>query len=1230
MDINSLLSPENPLPPSSGRLSRGSRQTPVVITSGHPPSGLSNEVLLSPEASVSRPHHGKSEDPQPKEALGSVRQTSGNVTRVRRTYGKTGEQQQTQSNRKSFTPEPCTETASLRPEQRLSRNSPAMRSKGACNSSRSMATITPVRRNGTGQSLADLTMAEAPAQTPPPREFTSNVLSSEESQTVNNLLSHLREKSYDYGSHVELINILHKGFVVHTRAQEATGDEAPEPHSYALLNDLRQAREAMDSRFAVGEALWADWLADEMILVRSSDDRVTVTELCQKAVQDEPTSVRLWMMYLEWIQSNYATCHVVEGADQSGWKEEDRAMCQELFTREMITVVLEQGMTATQWRLDCSHNFWNQYIELMQQSGVAVVKVRDMFVKRMQQPHAAWQETSQMYWSFISRHFPDHWEQMMIMAKTAAEPAQKQITLRSQFESSLRQADESGDASAVFAAFDTYLSWERKYVGRGQFALELCCAQYERALLRFPTYAEWWLDYIDLLTVHGQPVLPVIDRATRHCPWSGDLWSRRILRCEVQKTSHEEIEHTKHRATNSGLLDAGGMEELLKVLQEWCGYLRRHAFRPDSTEYDQDTAEMGILQAREDIQRIGEEVYGRDFQGDPLWRLETIQIKFYTEARRVPLARQIFDDLTKSHRTSATMWLSYFRWELLLWSHERLSDSRRVEQDLSRPRLATEVLRKALKEPELDDPDSILHEYITHFQHNESPEQLQMALADAREFRRRMIVRRTKESEEALRLQVIVADDTEATVSGGKKRKAETDHANDGRRIKAKNEDISPAVEKPANAPEQAPAKRDREHNCVTVHNLPQNVTELVIKKFFRDVGVPRSVHIRQEKDTKSASATVEFESTEQVLAAKTRDRKRIEGHEVRVRAGQRNTLYVANYPAEYDETALKSLFEPYGQIMSVRLPSLKYNSRRRFCYVQFLREEDAQKAEAAMDDKILDGQHRLTAKISNPEAKKARSGAQAEGRELYVRNVDRNAPEDEIKSFFEQYGQVERINMVKLVNNKRIGTGFIVFSTKDEAEAAIAANNKPFRDRILHVEISRPKGQDRARKADIIVQAPSETAGRRVSDVSMASDSKTSNDGDGDEGAQNVRERKVAILNLSDTVNDARIRTALESYGTIRKIQLRRTNGGAIVEFAHAKDAFRVRQGVDVSSLGPETRTGDVGELLGKSGKSVGRGGSGGRGQGRRGGLGTQTRTKQTNENAGPKSNDEFRAMLG
>lgn len=1052
-------------------------------------------------------------------------------------------------------------------------------------------------------------MAEAPSQTPPPRDFTSNALSDAESQRVTELLNFLAENSYAYMHHVELVNLLHKGFLAHVYPPANSEDAVPagEPHSFVLLNEMRQAREAMDTRFAVGEAIWLDWLSDERLLAKSSDERIAITELCQKAVADEPASVKLWQAYADWISANYAACHDLPGANHSKWSAEDNEIVKELFTHDLLLSVLEQAVAATQWRIDASHLIWNQYAHVYQEqlspqpTEAELKSLHDLFLRRLMVPHIAWEETRQLYWPVLSRDFGDRWEARVAEIDQLAGPAKVAVDNRQDNEFKLQRALESGDRDAIHHQFTKYLKDEKFRKRRTKFDYDLRCALFERAILLEPTNTEWWLDYVDFLNTSeqsaSQTLLPLIERATRHCPWSGDLWARRILRADVEQRPRDEIENTKHRATNSGLLDVGGMEELVKMLREWCSYLRRHAFAVNSTEDDVDTAEVGITMALEDVQEAGKKIYGPKFDGDPLFRLEQIQVKFYSEARRIEEARSIYQQLAARHGNSFDFWAKYYNLEIWLWGYDRIRETRRVETDENGPKLATAVVQQALKQKNLDYPERVMELYLNHFQQHESGIRLQAALADAREFANRLAVRRAKEAEDAAALaaqqqeQLLAAAQATANPAAGEKRKRDEEPITNGHGHKKARTGLETIAEDDHTEPSasaSAQIKRDREHTTITVRNLPADVADVEIKKFFRDVGNPASINIVQDKNGETASATVEFASEEDVLAAKTRNGKELRGQEVKIQSGTLSTLFVSNYPEAYDENKIRNLFKSYGDIVSIRFPSLKFNSRRRFCYVNFLTAEMAKAAEEAMHGTKLDAVHTLTALISNPDAKKQRSGPQEEGREIIVKNMDNQVKESEVRELFAPFGKIERVNQLKLVNGKPTGTLFIVYATSEEATKAVEEmDSKPVHERVLKVEVARPKGrtaapEERARYEDIIIKKagsvePTANGERRGSDVSMASSSRAGED----ESYKTARERKIAVFNIPDTVNDARIRAAMEHYGPLTKIQLRREKGGAIVEFTDLSAANQVRLGVDVSSLGPEARTGEVSELL-------------------------------------------------
>jgi len=66
---------------------------------------------------------------------------------------------------------------------------------------------------------------------------------------------------------------------------------------------------------------------------------------------------------------------------------------------------------------------------------------------------------------------------------------------------------------------------------------------------------------------------------------------------------------------------------------------------------------------------------------------------------------------------------------------------------------------------------------------------------------------------------------------------------------------------------------------------------------------------ILDEKNGESATATVEFDSKEDVLAAQTKNFKSIDGHSIEIQVGTGSTLYVTNFPPVADEAYIRNLF---------------------------------------------------------------------------------------------------------------------------------------------------------------------------------------------------------------------------------------------------------------------------------------------------------------------------------
>jgi RNA recognition motif-containing protein len=233
---------------------------------------------------------------------------------------------------------------------------------------------------------------------------------------------------------------------------------------------------------------------------------------------------------------------------------------------------------------------------------------------------------------------------------------------------------------------------------------------------------------------------------------------------------------------------------------------------------------------------------------------------------------------------------------------------------------------------------------------------------------------------------------------------------------------------------------------------------------------------------------------------------------------------------------------------------------------VQFLRPDQAQAA-TELDGRLLDKQYHIVAKISDPVKKEDRHGALYEGREVYISNLNWRATEAEVKSYFSKCGEVEKVRIPRNLAGKSKGVAFLVFKSKEDAERSVSElHNTPFQERTLTVVIAVPMAK---RTATTLHAGP----GPSESPEPFA---------DGASDARTARQRTIALMNIPDTVNSARLEALLTPFGAIRKLTLRPDHAGAIAEFAEEKSVGSAGLGLEGVDLdGKRVRVGTVRELF-------------------------------------------------
>jgi RNA recognition motif-containing protein len=1098
-----------------------------------------------------------------------------------------------------------------------------------------------------GESVASI-MSES---SPRPRNFVTRSLDQQHIEWLEQLDQTLMDNPFDYYSHLSLVTTLHQGLQNHLATFE-TG-----PHSYELIQTLRDAYKSMSEKYPLGETLWHYRLNDEKTLAQNVEDRMGVLEYHKQATQEEPYSAKLWAAYGEY--TSYLVDCAWEQDPPEHWTEEDRMIGRELFKPQLVLEALEQGADRVKYNLQESNLVWDRYLQVLEEdlerggfSQDKAARVAGIYDQRLSQPHATWANTFSRYSSFNTRYYKDHYEQLMEQALQKNTHIKQQYANREEYEFKVLQAIQAGDQEAEYHAVTRYLKWEKKTMG--VYSFHLVNALYERATLRFPVDPSIWEDHVEFLIWQKDrsvDLLNVLERATRHCPWSGTLWSHRILTLEVENKAFEDLEHVKHTATGSGLLEHADLDELIKVQVAWCGYLRRRAFDdPRATEDDVDIAEVGIRSALEFVREVGIKKHGREWT-DPKWRLERIHMKFWLQRGNVDEARQIWEALAVRQSDSYDFWYRWYIFEMVFWSQHATRNKNNAGQQLLTPSRASAVLERGMERlTTLDQPEPLIDMYINHCEQHESVLKVRSVAIERRRAERTVSIRREKEQATAAALaSQQVTPSSELADGTGKRKRDDLTHEDDVTTKKSRVANIQEASGVAVNgqtrltseAPSESQStgqKRDREHTTIIVRKLPADTTQTRVRQFFTDAGTVRNLVLKEEQD--SVTAIVEFESPEEADYALTKEAKGFEGHVISIERGQSTTLYVTNYPTHADEAYLRNLFGPFGEVVGVRFPSLKFDTHRRFCYVQF---DNAENAVAAtqLDGTDVEGL-KLIAKVSDPKAKKKRTGAITEGREVYVWHINFKTKEREINEAFSRFGTIERVKMPLAGSGNNKGYCFVNYKTKESADAAVAEmDGKTFAGLEMHVQIAVDRADAKPKIKSTLENVASPDARQSTPGTGEAASEGASKS----EGT--IGSRSIAILNIPDTVPDARIKPLVEPFG-FKKITLEPQHGGAIIEFNTVEGAGKAEitlQGRDFE--GRKLRIGTVKDLKLQKGEwkannsfvqpsrinrpTIRGRSAGGRGRGKSGiSIGRPTIPKgASTTNGEARSNADFRAMI-
>ncbi|OQS05569.1 polyadenylate-binding protein 1-B [Thraustotheca clavata] len=190
---------------------------------------------------------------------------------------------------------------------------------------------------------------------------------------------------------------------------------------------------------------------------------------------------------------------------------------------------------------------------------------------------------------------------------------------------------------------------------------------------------------------------------------------------------------------------------------------------------------------------------------------------------------------------------------------------------------------------------------------------------------------------------------------------------------------------------------------------------------------------------------------------------------------------YVKNIPHSWDDATLRKEFEPFGSITScVVMKDASSEGNRGFGFVNFDDPESARKAVEALNEKIVAQDDGADVALYVGKAQK-RSERERELRQkfdllkmerinkyqgvnLYVKNLDDQLNDDELREAFAGCGTITSCRIMKDPTGNSRGFGFVCFATPEEATKAVTdMNGKIVSGKPIYVALAQRKEVRRA-----------------------------------------------------------------------------------------------------------------------------------------------------------------------
>ncbi|XP_071726200.1 polyadenylate-binding protein 2-like [Rutidosis leptorrhynchoides] len=186
--------------------------------------------------------------------------------------------------------------------------------------------------------------------------------------------------------------------------------------------------------------------------------------------------------------------------------------------------------------------------------------------------------------------------------------------------------------------------------------------------------------------------------------------------------------------------------------------------------------------------------------------------------------------------------------------------------------------------------------------------------------------------------------------------------------------------------------------------------------------------------------------------------------------------IYVKNLSETTTDEELNKVFSEYGSVTSAVVMRDADGNSKGFGFVNFENAEDAAKAVDALNGQKFDNKEWYVGKAQKKHEREQELKQRFEqsvkeaidksqGLNLYIKNLDDTVDDDSLKELFASYGTITSCKVMRDPNGTSKGSGFVAFSTAEEASRALfEMNGKMVGSKPLYVALAQRKEDRRAR----------------------------------------------------------------------------------------------------------------------------------------------------------------------